>query len=90
MDPIWDNTCHQKAPIPKEWLDASLFDAVKANRSRGLHLSMVRILLRQLLEQLKVLQAPGVRSCRFLLFRELMFHHVSPIGCMMVYVNETR
>eukprot|EP00435_Cladocopium_sp_Y103_P039921 s1639_g10.t1 len=42
-----------------EWLDASLFDAVKANRNRGLHLSMVRILLRQLLEQLKVLQELG-------------------------------
>ncbi|CAJ1401732.1 unnamed protein product [Effrenium voratum] len=39
-----------------EWLDASLFDIVRANGHRGLHLSMVRILLRQLLEQLKVLQ----------------------------------
>lgn len=39
-----------------EWLDASLFDVVKANGNRGLHLSMVRVLLRQLLEQLRVLQ----------------------------------
>ena len=39
----------------QEWLDASLFDVVRANQ-KGLHLSMVRILLRQLLEQLKVLQ----------------------------------
>lgn len=39
-----------------EWLDASLFDGVRANGNRGLHLSMVRILLRQLLEQLRVLQ----------------------------------
>ena len=41
----------------QEWLDASLFDVVRANGNRGLHLSMVRILLRQLVEQLKVLQA---------------------------------
>ncbi|CAK9084054.1 unnamed protein product [Durusdinium trenchii] len=39
-----------------EWLDASLFDLVRSNGNRGLHLSMVRTLLRQLLEQLKVLQ----------------------------------
>merc|ERR1719401_1679041 len=39
-----------------EWLDASLFDVVRANGNRGLHLSMVRVLLRQLLEQLRVLQ----------------------------------
>eukprot|EP00927_Polykrikos_kofoidii_P025469 TRINITY_DN22865_c0_g2_i1.p1 TRINITY_DN22865_c0_g2~~TRINITY_DN22865_c0_g2_i1.p1 ORF type:complete len:480 (+),score=78.36 TRINITY_DN22865_c0_g2_i1:107-1546(+) len=39
-----------------EWLDASLFDVVKANSNSGLHLSMVRILLEQLLQQLRVLQ----------------------------------
>jgi len=39
-----------------EWLGASLFDVVRANRNRGLHLSMVRVMLAQLLEQLKVLR----------------------------------
>lgn len=39
-----------------EWLDASLFDVVRANGNRGLHLSMVRVMLEQLLEQLRVLQ----------------------------------
>ena len=29
----------------EEWLDASLFDLVRANAGRGLHLSMVRVLL---------------------------------------------
>merc|ERR1712154_346858 len=39
-----------------EWLGASLFEIVKANNNRGLHLSMVRVILEQLLEQLRVLQ----------------------------------
>lgn len=39
-----------------EWLDASLFDLVRANGNRGLHLSIVRLMLKQLFEQLKVLQ----------------------------------
>merc|ERR1712066_1168410 len=39
-----------------EWLDASIFDLVKANGNKGLHLSMVRLMLQQLLEQLRVLQ----------------------------------
>eukprot|EP00929_Paragymnodinium_shiwhaense_P106965 TRINITY_DN7289_c0_g3_i2.p1 TRINITY_DN7289_c0_g3~~TRINITY_DN7289_c0_g3_i2.p1 ORF type:complete len:297 (-),score=74.54 TRINITY_DN7289_c0_g3_i2:188-1078(-) len=39
-----------------EWLDASLNDVVRANGDRGLHLSMVRTMLEQLLEQLRVLQ----------------------------------
>lgn len=39
-----------------EWLDASIFDLVKANGNRGLHLSMVRVMLEQLLQQLHVLQ----------------------------------
>lgn len=39
-----------------EWLPASLFDVVKANSNRGLHLSLVRTLLQQLCEQLSVLQ----------------------------------
>jgi len=38
-----------------EWLGASLFDLVRAN-GRGLHLSMVRILMEQLLLQLQMLQ----------------------------------
>lgn len=40
-----------------EWLDASLFDVVRANGNRGLHLATVRTVLRQLLEQLQVLQS---------------------------------
>ncbi|CAK0897885.1 unnamed protein product [Prorocentrum cordatum] len=39
-----------------EWLDASLYDVVRANGNRGLHLAMVRVMLSQLLEQLSVLQ----------------------------------
>lgn len=39
-----------------EWLDASLFDLVRANGNQGLHLSMVRAMLAQLLEQLRALQ----------------------------------
>jgi len=39
-----------------EWLDASLFDVVRANGNRGLHLSMVRLLLEQLFQQMRVLQ----------------------------------
>ncbi|CAE7261558.1 yakA [Symbiodinium natans] len=42
-----------------EWLDASLFDVVRMNGNRGLHLSMVRVMLTQLLQQLKVLQEVG-------------------------------
>eukprot|EP00439_Symbiodinium_sp_Y106_P025196 s1404_g3.t1 len=42
-----------------EWLDASLFDVVRMNGNRGLHLSMVRVMLTQLLQQLKVLQGLG-------------------------------
>ncbi|CAK0796196.1 unnamed protein product, partial [Prorocentrum cordatum] len=39
-----------------EWMDASLYDVVRANGNRGLHLSVVRVVLSQLLEQLFVLQ----------------------------------
>ena len=67
---------------PKEWLDASLFDAVRANRNRGLHLSMVRILLKQLLEQLKVLQEFGGALVRGALWSERELTHV----CSWVYV----
>ncbi|CAE7274726.1 AFC1 [Symbiodinium sp. CCMP2592] len=42
-----------------EWLDASLFDVLRMNGNRGLHLSMVRVMLTQLLQQLKVLQGLG-------------------------------
>lgn len=39
-----------------EWLDLSLFDVIRATGYRGLHLSVVAVLLRQLFEQLLVLQ----------------------------------
>jgi len=39
-----------------EWLDASIYDLVRLNGNRGLHLSMVRVMLQQLFEQLAVLQ----------------------------------
>mmetsp|Transcript_44763 Transcript_44763/g.96558 ORF Transcript_44763/g.96558 Transcript_44763/m.96558 type:complete len:479 (-) Transcript_44763:24-1460(-) len=55
--PIEDDIGNPYICLALEWLQVSLFDVVRSTGNRGLHLSSVSTVLRQLLQQLAVLHA---------------------------------